>query len=497
MTFLNKTQFLLLLSLSLPISAQAMSWIEQDNKQVRSDVQLLSAAGIITMPINTFPLPWLGIIRDLKAVNSEALAPALASARLSLIHLYLEKETQPFTLKTSVASEPARFRSYGDLYREKAEISASGQYSDARFALKLQGNLVRSPEDGDSAHLDGSYARMRLGNWIVSAEAVDRWWGPGNDTGLIVAGNARPVPSLSISRHDHAGFETPWLSWIGPWNVTATFGQLEEEREIKDAKLFTMRAEMRPFSWLEFGMSRSAVMCGQDKPCDAEAFWNMFKGNTNVGINDVTENEANQNGGVDFKVSGMLWNTPMAVYTEMIGEDSKQSFPFFQAKSKLFGAELWLMPSDSAVKLFIELSDTFVECAGPGDTSVPNCMYEHGEYKTGYRYQGRVMGSTYDNDAKTLVLGSQGMLGEDEWSLKLAWLQLNTDGTDKPLPGGNSISYQQAEDNYRLSGDYRLPLLSGWLTVGGNAARILYKKGAKEGGDEYDFGAFGHYELRF
>ncbi len=72
------------------------------------------------------------------------------------------------------------------------------------------------PDDDKRLRLDGSYGALLLGNWIVSAGYVDRWFGPGQEGSLILSDNARPVPSVSIERNHADAYENFLLSWIGP-----------------------------------------------------------------------------------------------------------------------------------------------------------------------------------------------------------------------------------------------------------------------------------------
>jgi len=45
--------------------------------------------------------------------------------------------------------------------------------------LKLSATVVADPDDDRELRPDGSYLAMSLGNWMVSAGYLDRWWGPG------------------------------------------------------------------------------------------------------------------------------------------------------------------------------------------------------------------------------------------------------------------------------------------------------------------------------
>ncbi|MFT5003578.1 MAG: hypothetical protein ACI952_001932, partial [Flavobacteriales bacterium] len=115
-----------------------------------------------------------------------------------------------------------------------------------------------------------------------------------------------------------------------------------------------------------------------------------------------------------------------------------------------------------------EYTDTQVACVGNGSTAL-NCFYEHGTYQSGYRYYQRTIGSTYDNDAQTLVATFliQTTAGSS-WQLKLRKVQLNTDNSDwypDDINMGNSVS-QVAEDVLQFDGQYKFIAFDSRFTLG-------------------------------
>ena len=47
------------------IAAQAEPWLDTRDAWLRADIERLSQAGIIKVPINTWPLMWASIMNDL------------------------------------------------------------------------------------------------------------------------------------------------------------------------------------------------------------------------------------------------------------------------------------------------------------------------------------------------------------------------------------------------------------------------------------------------
>ena len=100
------------------------------------------------------------------------------------------------------------------------------------------------------------------------------------------------------------------------------------------------------------------------------------------------------------------------------------------------------LPSRYLGQLGIESSGTvglgsyraFAEYAGTTcqfyeSSSRPNCAYNNGIYQTGYRYKGRSIGHSADNDADVVSAGFQwvGASG-DPWQFVARYAKLNTEG---------------------------------------------------------------------
>ncbi len=194
---------------------------------------------------------------------------------------------------------------------------------------------------------------MVLGNWMLSAGYIDRWWGPGWEGSLIYGSNARPIPSITIERNYSDPSENPWFSWIGQWRLAVTMGELEGNRDdAPHAQLFGMRVTWKPHPRLEVGISRSAQWCGDGRPCDLGTFWDLFTGNDND--QPLAEQPGNQMAGFDLRWS-LPW-APVAVYMQAIGEDEANFMP--SKYLGLFGAEVWGGWGERSWRAHVEYADT-------------------------------------------------------------------------------------------------------------------------------------------
>jgi hypothetical protein len=254
---------------------------------LRHDIQRLADAGVLRGPTTTWPLAWGPILDDLQGADAAELQPAVVSS-LTRVRARAQRETGSHRLSlnanVSAAENPTRIRSFQDTPRGEIEVSAGMGWIDDWFSLELNVQGVDSDQDGDEVRVDDSMLGVVLGNWSVSASTQQRWWGPGWDGSLILSNNARPIPSLVIDRLFTDAFESKWLSWIGPWDLSVMFGQMEKERHVPNTRFFGMRVNFRPVPSLEIGISRTAQWCGDGRPCGAGTFADLFLGRDNIDL---------------------------------------------------------------------------------------------------------------------------------------------------------------------------------------------------------------------
>jgi len=472
---------LCLASLFYIISSKAAPWVELDDLSLRSNIQLLADAGIITAPVTTYPLMWNAIKSDILSADEYQLTgsqlQALNHVRYSFRYA---KQHSEITKKSIYLSNRAqRFTSYGNSDFDQGNIALSHEFLTENLAGKIQANYrlglndIPNLQQGSDFNLDGSYLAYKWGNWILSAGAIERWWGPGIDTSLIMSTNARPLPTLNLSRDSSAAFETPWLNWIGPWTVTAQMAQLESTRYVPDTMMWSSRATFRPLRGLEIGASWSFQWAGTGQPSSFSDFFEILFGGLECANDEPNCDEemnshiGNHLAGYDVRWSDTLFDLPYAVYLQTIGEDGAQS-SIITDKADMYGAEVRFKAFKQQIMLNLEYTNTQTACGGTGSTAL-NCFYEHGTYRSGYRYNRRTIGSTYDNDAQSLVATVliQTLAG-NSWQLTLKKLQLNTDNIDRfpnDINLGNPVS-KIAEDALQFDGQYKFIAFDSRFTTG-------------------------------
>ena len=430
-----RLQFLLavLLASAGSVAHADAGWFESGDTLLRMDLQLLNDARVIRYPLNQWPVPRAGVQYAL--ANAKEQFATSAAVKLALDRVRTRAETRGGAHFDSAvrAGEPALLRDFDSLAREEGELALRGAYDVDRYSVGLSVTGVADPADGQEVRLDGSQATVKLGNWLLSANALERWWGPGHESSLILSNNARPMPTLMVERAAAMPFETRWLSWLGPWRFSFALSAMEHERQDIDAPLFmAWRVAIMPIKDIELGFSRTAQFCGEQLPCDLQAFGDMLVGRDNPGFNTTLENEpGNQMAGFDMRWSSPIGNGPYALYAQFIGEDVSQYVPAKYLSQ--MGLEVWKPMADGGqMRWFGEYGNTTCSGLDSGKRGpFYDCAYNQEKFNVeGYRYRGRSIGDTTDNDAESYAIGVALNTADSRvWSVTGRFAHLNHGGT--------------------------------------------------------------------
>ncbi len=387
--------------------AQADSFLEAGDIALRHHVSVLADSGLLDVPTTTWPLTAANV--QLLTLGNRTIDGPL-KVSINYLNKFLKKSGESDAqIGLSAANQDLAYTHFGFENEELTQLSLRANKSLPHFSFNIQGGVFETEQDQVDIRLDGSYVAAQFGNWLFGLDKIHRWWGPGWDGSLIYSNNAEPIPSLSIQRLHATAFKNRLLSWIGPWNLTLTMGQLEQQRVIANALFFTSRLTIKPTSGLEIGFSRAAQWGGEGRPQDFDTFVRMLAGKDNVGQDGT--NQANQPGnqlaGFDVRWVSPLFRLPYAIYAQGMGEDEANGLPANYIG--LFGVEWWT----SKHSLYLETADTRSRFAHH-DPEL-NVAYEHSVYRSGYRYRGRSIGHTLDGDGSMWSLGFIRLYPSGSW----------------------------------------------------------------------------------
>jgi hypothetical protein len=446
---LIKPLFILFLVVGTSLSLRAEPFITTDKLWLRADIETLANLGVIKTPITTWPLTWGPILKDLSNAKLTEVPEEYHGAYFRVLRTGRKetgKDNSLTELRLSFNQETQLLRRFGDKFREKREFSTRVSGMSSHFAWNIEVTaLPEVPKGNRRDRYDGSYLAGIAGNWIVYLGEVEKWWGPGFENSLILSNNAKPIPAINLKRNYAEPFEHPLFNWLGPWTLSAFAGQLDDPRTVDQAKLLGMSVAFNPIDTLEIGLRRTAQWGGEGRPETLGSLADMFLGLDNCDEGGLSCDDPSTEPGNQLAAIDISWRNnfliPTKFYLQMVGEDEAGYFP--SKKSFLFGVTSNLSLFGESVLINLETLETTVD----GDGNVPgvpfdgyNTLYEHSIYTSGYRYYGRSLGATIDNDSKiTAVSAVYQTLDYGNFSLAFRSVELNFDSTNVGEPGGHSL----------------------------------------------------------
>ena len=397
--------FLLLaaVALTVPLFAagpvQASPWAEVGDNQLRSDIELLAAAGVLDGITTHWPLPWPSVVRAIqhKSLGQQP-ASIQAAARRVLERAHGENRSGlSATVTLDATNTPSVVYDFDGMGRGKGQGQLSiggnagifsGRISLGGFAQGFHGNQLKlMPE--------GTYLSAKLGDTLVYAGYLNHWWGPGQISALSLSNNARPMPQIGIERASTTASSWPVLNWLGPWQMEFLLGYMDGPRIQRDTYYNALRFTFNPAPGLEIGLARTEQFCGQGHTCVPIRDYFDFN-------NDPAHvNKTNDEGLIDIKYSHVLGGVPAQFYMQLMNEDSS---PFTNSNtSHLFGASVFLPVSENFLKLTLEYSNSIstADMFSFGD-NLNGVSYTNYSYIDGMRYRGRTLGFSLDDDSTLL-----------------------------------------------------------------------------------------------
>jgi len=453
--------------------AMATPWVDTQDNYLRQSLQSLAQAGLLSGPVNTYPIMWKNIAIDLNRIDSAALSPALQFAVAHLRSaLNANRQQRQSGLKLKANSATANHQYFGETYVEDAAASLFHEVQTDTVAGRLQLNQRQVDDDSkeQASTLDGSYLALIRGNWVLQLDQTSVWWGPGQQSSLLLSNNARPLPSIRLTRHGWQADERSWLHWLGPWSATTFLGYGQHHSVVPQTRYWGGRLTLRPVHALELGASRVIQWGGEGRSNGFSTLWDL------VSYDKRDEIPADQRAAVDAAYHLQLGNFPLTLYTELADDDNQSGTP--DALLQLWGVRSYFGDAAGIHTVNIEYSDTYLQCAEQLDAGA--CAYQGDVYAEGYRRYGRFIGSGYGADAE--VLSS-------------AWHYQTVDGISwsAQLTLARYYQAQLRDSSWQLKLEHRRGLFDGLLSL---QLRYLQKSPLRPELD-HQVSAAGSWEYRF
>lgn len=424
-----------------------LSLLVPSDRGLRSDLAWLVDRGVIQLPLGTWPLPsstlraaWAGVDpARLDAADADALARVQRAVRRST-------DTARLTLRANTARHPsldggstARGVASGALSFYAGNANLGGQ-----LALSAVGDSLTP--DAPQGGLDGSYVVARLGDTVVAAGAVDRWWGPGILTSPILSTAATPIADVIVRRAEDSAPQSEWLRWIGRWGYELSAGRLAHY-DPQGTRTIGMRFYTRPWPNVEIGISRSILWAGAGRPHDWVAFRDALLGRSNIG--DPTQKDqdpSDEIAGADLRISAAdAWGGTWVGSLHLVGEDEAGGWP-----TKLFGTiglqRKWVAGGHRLESTF-EATDTMPSHLFGLRPANPPPAYQHSIYLDGY-YQGQLpIGAAIGGGGELYTVGLAWTRVDDPMQMRiegrLFWGRMSWMG-DQPINAAYGVTGELA-----------------------------------------------------
>jgi hypothetical protein len=391
-----KAVFALLLWMAASLPSLASPWAEVGDNQLRADVELIQAAGLVDDISIQWPLPWQSLLAELSRADiGRQPAAVQAAARRVLARAQAGTATGISAWASLDATNtPDLVYGFDGLGRGEgqAQLSLEGTRGIFSGRVSLGGITHNFGAKGNKIMPDGTYLSVRLGDVLVTAGYLDHWWGPGQISALQLSNNARPMPQVGFQRASTSASSWPVLRWLGPWQFEFFLGKLDGPQIQSNVYYDAVHLTISPLPGLELGLAKTEEFCGQGHPCSP--LRDYF---TNFDFSNHPDN-VNGEGSLEFKYGHAIGSVPVSVYMQLMNED--YSFASRSGTSHLFGASMFLPTAGNPVKLTAEYTDSIsTKTLFSFGDHVYGFSYTNGQYPDGMRYRGRTLGFSLDDDS--------------------------------------------------------------------------------------------------
>ena len=92
------------------------------------------------------------------------------------------------------------------------------------------------------APLDGYSVAQKIGGAVRSMRGYPHHIGGGRAGSrrcFVLSNNARPFPQIGIERDETSAFQSPWLSWLGPWQAEFLVGLALDDSRVAVNTIYT------------------------------------------------------------------------------------------------------------------------------------------------------------------------------------------------------------------------------------------------------------------
>jgi hypothetical protein len=439
------------------------AWLPAGDEALRSDVEILAAHGLVDGPTTTWPIPAGAILSKLDQPDALQGQPEYVQLAAQRVLAKLTRDDHPDGPEgfadLKFTNQPQTIRTFDDSARNQSDVSAGLDWASDWANAQLQvGDQSQINGEQSKFAADGSYVSVHFWNLLAYAGLVDVWQGPGWESSLSLSNNARPFPKFGIMREDPHAFDTPWLSWLGPWQINFLGGVLDDDRIASDTLYFSLRATIMPVNGLELTVSRNLMVCGSGHDCNPLGSFFHFQ-NTESDPNNDADSAT-----IEIKYSYAFGPVIVSPYAQFYNRDNG---PFTHSlTSHLVGASFAGPFGDAGSQWRVtgEYTNSIPTTNFLGGPDVNGAAFNTERFPgDGFHFEGRSLGFSLDSDSRLLSLVGS-VTDTRGWVYRLAYYHANVntsqladgDAFDSPF-SKNFVSAEPVKIN-EIEAGLKVPL---------------------------------------
>jgi membrane-associated phospholipid phosphatase len=370
----------------------------------RHAIELLVDDGGLPLTVSQWPLPRDAVQQALDTLPAQ-LPPALEAAR-SLVQGELRAQRQS-RIGVTVRERKDALPGFGDDATPGSSLQLrSGELDGPHLVMQVGGRLDPVADSGaarPTARLDDTAVAVDAFGVQAQAWAHRSWWGPGWQSALPLSNNSPALDGIGFQRAAVVPSESPWLSWLGPWNTDFFVARTEGDPPQRGSNplLTGWRLTAHPLPLLEVSLTRMAQFGGQGHPETLGSFARAVVGSHANAQTVAAQSRDSGNGlaGADLRLR-CPFGVRCAAYTQVMGEDSRKHLPFKYLE--VLGAETWT--ADGSMRFYVEAAE--IGCRETWrKRTTPGCAYLNYAYSNGYTNGQRWLGAGIGSDGKVVTLG--------------------------------------------------------------------------------------------
>ncbi|MDP5131519.1 MAG: capsule assembly Wzi family protein [Paraglaciecola sp.] len=260
----------------------ATPWVKTDDPYLQQSIQQLANAGLITTPVNTWPLMWQPILQDLARIDVSNLTPAQQHAYYRIqTAAGFSQNKEIKTVAIQAANEPTGQQGFGTQSQQKAMLSVGAELKGGNWTTgifqQFRHDSFDSNNFSDNArNWDGSYGAYTAGNWVLIAAVQPQWWGPAIHSSFNFNNQQRPTKSLQISRLNANLPLFNDASDIGPVSFNIQLGSFAGTAPLRHANYVATRLGLKPTNQVELSFSARKVFLREDELDLSQTYSNLL-----------------------------------------------------------------------------------------------------------------------------------------------------------------------------------------------------------------------------